>query len=480
MELEQCSSSLLELSGVMDDSVSSLKHRMSNQQKGNTKMNNKHISLAALVAIPALHVSAAVVVPRVDENTVSISQSRDRIVTVAYTLTQTSGVITVDFQTNAVVNGKTVWTSIGAENFRNVGGAVNCIVSELGVEQHITWRPDVTWGGHKIIDGLRAVVKAWALDDPPPYLAINLAVDDFVAFYPCADAIPGGITNDMYKTDWLLMRRIPAANVVWRMGSPLGEIGKNYDDSNNVRETPHLVRLSSDYYMAVYETTACQYERARRGSSVSISGQSALLPKVEISWNDIRGNGATGGAYEWPAKGSAVSSSSVLGIMRDRWPAVGTFDLPTEAQWEYACRAGCGSALYNGTELDGYAGTTSSNIIAVVGWCMGIANTRQPVGTKQPNNWGLFDMIGNVEELCLDWWAQQNTSGVEVYVPGKIYDDPVGPASDLTGSKSCRGGSVYANTANVRCAARSSRMAVSTTSNSVGFRICCPITLSAE
>ena len=61
MELEQCSSSLLELSGVMDDSVSSLKHRMSNQQKGNTKMNNKHISSAAFASILALQASSAVV-----------------------------------------------------------------------------------------------------------------------------------------------------------------------------------------------------------------------------------------------------------------------------------------------------------------------------------------------------------------------------------------------------------------------------------
>lgn len=443
-------------------------------------MNNKYISMAALVAIPAFYASASVVVPRVDENTVSISQSRDRIVTVAYTLTETSGVVTVDFQTNAVVNGETVWASIGAENCRNVGGAVNCIVSELDVEQHITWRPDVAWGGHKITDGLRAVVKAWALDDPPPYLAINLAVDDFVAFYHCAEAVPGGITNDMYKTDWLLMRRIPAANVIWRMGSPLGEIGKNYDDTNNYRETPHLVRLSSDYYMAVYETTVCQYERIRGGSSVGLSGASALRPKCEISWNDIRGNGATGGDYEWPAKGSAVSSSSVLGIMRNRWPAVGAFDLPTEAQWEYACRAGCGSALYNGTELDGYNGITSSNIIAVVGWCKGVVSRTQPVGMKQPNDWGLFDMLGNADELCLDWWAQQNTSGVEVYVPGKIYDDPAGPASDLTGNKSCRGGGIGSNLPNVRCAARTTRLAVNSTGGGIGFRICCPATLSAE
>ena len=161
-----------------------------------------------------------------------------------------------------------------------------------------------------------------------------------------------------------------------------------------------------------------------------------------------------------------------MGVLRSRYQAVNSFDLPTEAQWEYACRAGCGSALYNGTELDGDRGTASSNIVGVVGWCSGLVDSAQRVGQKIPNSWGLYDMLGNVEEWCLDWWAQQNTPGVELLVPGRIYDDPEGPSVSLDGSKSCRGGSYAANPANVRCAARSQRIAPNGVFGAVGFRIC--------
>ena len=269
------------------------------------------------------------------------------------------------------------------------------------------------------------------------------------------------------------MRRIPAANVVWRMGSPIGEIGKNYDDVNNIRETPHMVRLSEDYYMAVYETTQYQYLRAMKQGVETVSGSAGLLPKARIKWDDIRGKGSPGEAYEWPKNKSAgVSPASFMGVLRSRYQAVNSFDLPTEAQWEYACRAGCGSALYNGTELDGDRGTASSNIVGVVGWCSGLVDSAQRVGQKIPNSWGLYDMLGNVEEWCLDWWAQQNTPGVELLVPGRIYDDPEGPSVSLDGSKSCRGGSYAANPANVRCAARSQRIAPNGVFGAVGFRIC--------
>ena len=419
-------------------------------------------SLASAAALAA--------VPRVDENEVTISQDASRAVTVTYTLTEAAGIVTVDFQTNCVTEAGETWASIGAENFQNLAGDVNCIVTELDVAKTITWRPDISWGGHKIKDGVRAVVKAWALDDPPEYMAINLGVDDAVFFYPCAAAVPGGVTSDIYKTDWLLMRKIPAANVIWRMGSPLGENGKDYDDSNNYRETPHLVMLTENYYMAVYETTQQQHNRILKSGNAYVGD--GKLPKGTICWDDIRGNGAKGKDYEWPKK-KGVNPSSVMGQLRSRWPRVPSFDLPTEARWEYACRAGCGSALYNGTELSGTKGTTAVNEVGVVGWCKGLVDAPQIVGQKEANSWGLYDTIGNLEEWCLDWWAQQDTTGVEILVPGKIYVDPLGPPEDLLGVRACRGGNITSNTANDRCAARSQRSQSTSKNVNIGYRICC-------
>ena len=427
----------------------------------------KTITFSMSIAIAMELLATASAVPNINESDVLIEQGADRLITVSYKLTDAPGIVTIDFQTNSASE----WVSIGAENFQNVGGDVNCIVTELGIAKNITWRPDVSWGGHIITNGLRAVVKAWALDNPPPYMAINLGIDDFISFYSCEAAVPGGVTNEIYKTEWMLMRRIPAANVIWRMGSPLGEIGKNYDDGNNIRETPHLVRLSSDYYMGIYEVTEYQYMRTLKKGVAS--GDTRLLPKNNIKWDDIRGKGSAGEAYEWPKNKPAVNPSSFMGVMRSRWMVAGNFDLPTEAQWEYACRAGCGSALYNGTELDGEKGTASSNIIAVVGWCKGIADSRQAVGQKECNAWGLFDMLGNVDEWCLDWWSQQGGT----YISGRIYDDPEGPLNSVDGNKSCRGGSYASNTANVRCAARSTRTSPSylgDLKDSIGFRVCAP------
>ena len=378
----------------------------------------KNVSLFSLSCFCAAELfAAASAVPRVDESAVSMEQASDRLVTVSYKLTDAPGIVTIDFQTNSTVG----WVSIGAENFQNVGGDVNCIVTELDTTKTITWRPEVSWEGHVVTNGLRAVVKAWALDNPPPYMAINLGVDDFIAFYPDAGAVPGGITDDIYKTEWLLMRRIPAANVVWRMGSPLGEIGKNYDDTNNFRETPHLVRLSSDYYMGVYEVTEYQYLRAMNKSLSEIGADKYLMPKNNIKWDDIRGYGSTGKDYEWPKNKPAVSPTSFMGFMRNRWSAAGNFDLPTEAQWEYAARGGqSGGTKYSG-----------SNTIDDVAWYRDNSNNKtHPVGTKSPNALGLYDMSGNLWEWCLDWYGDY---------PSQAQTNPQGPTSgyDRVGRGGC-------------------------------------------
>ena len=88
----------------------------------------KKISAFSLSCVLAIDLfAAASAVPRVDESAVSMEQASDRLVTVSYKLTDAPGIVTIDFQTNSTVG----WVSIGAENFQNVGGDVNCIVTEL-------------------------------------------------------------------------------------------------------------------------------------------------------------------------------------------------------------------------------------------------------------------------------------------------------------------------------------------------------------
>ena len=116
---------------------------------------------------------------------------------------------------------------------------------------------------------------------------------------------------------------------------------------------------------------------------------------------------------------NAVDPTSFLGILRGRTGL--DFDLPTEAQWEYACRAGTTTTYSCGNSADGnymwYA--SSSN-----GW-------PHEVGTNQPNMWGLYDLHGNVYEWCLDWYANSFTGGV----------DPKGSSSGS--ARVVRGGNYY-------------------------------------
>jgi formylglycine-generating enzyme required for sulfatase activity len=189
---------------------------------------------------------------------------------------------------------------------------------------------------------------------------------------------------------------------------------------------------------------------ARGQGAITVGeGEKVALNVFIVSWD----------AAELP------TPNSFLGRVRAKTGI--NFDLPTEAQWEYACRAGTATSYYNGTNC--ISGATVDTIadpgLDSIAWyghfwpgeLSGIG-TRE-VGTKSPNTFGLYDMLGNVWEFCLDWYAVYPTSSVI---------DPVGPASGI--NRIARGGSWHTWPAMTRAAqrqyAKAGRMA--------GFRIACP------
>lgn len=226
-----------------------------------------------------------------------------------------------------------------------------------------------------------------------PYCVIDLSGGVNAACYPRADLsdVPLGGWTDEYKTTKLVLRRIPAGSFI--MGS------------DQTRED-HRVALTKPFYMGVFEVTQKQWELVMGswpGSSPSSSyGRGDAYPAYYVSYNDIRGSSS---GAQWPAS-SAVDASSFLGRLRAKTGL--DFDLPTEAQWEYACRAGTTTAYYWGDSMDGaYAWYYNNSGL-----------TTHPVGTRLPNAWGLYDMSGNVWEWCRDWY------GTLAYGA-----DPVGSAS---------------------------------------------------
>ena len=212
------------------------------------------------------------------------------------------------------------------------------------------------------------------------YCVIDLSSGLNAVVYPVSylSDIPSGGWTDEYKTTKLVLRRIEAGTFI---------MGDDQADES------HCVTLTKPFYMGVFEVTQKQWELVMGswpGSSPSSSyGRGDAYPAYYVSYNDIRGSSS---GARWPAS-SAVDASSFLGRLREKTGL--DFDLPTEAQWEYACRAGTATTYYWGDAMDGaYA------------WYYSNSNSKtHPVGTRLPNAWGLYDMSGNVWEWCRDWYG---------------------------------------------------------------------------
>ena len=200
------------------------------------------------------------------------------------------------------------------------------------------------------------------------YCIVDLSAGSTASKYPIKWlAVPpaGGFNTDEYKTTKLVLRRIEPGKF---------KMGGKYE-----------VTLTKPYYIGIFETTQKQYKQVT-GSNRSRFNDDGRRPVERISWNTIRGDSTT---YNWPNSAN-VDPSSFMGKMQTCTGL--NFDLPTEAQWEYACRAGS----------DGEFGGTGR--IDDMGWYKDNSGGRpHPAGQKQANAWGIYDMHGNVGEWCLDW-----------------------------------------------------------------------------
>jgi hypothetical protein len=218
------------------------------------------------------------------------------------------------------------------------------------------------------------------------------------------------------------------------MGSTTNELGR-YDS-----ETQHQVTLTQGYWLGKYEVTQAQYE-AVMGTNPS-NWKGADLPVEMVSWYD---------ATNFCAKLTAIERAA------GRLPEGYEYTLPTEAQWEYACRAGTTTALNSGKNLSDKYECPEMDEVGWY-WCNSGDKTHS-VGQKQPNAWGLYDMHGNVWEWCLDWYGEYPASSVT---------DPTGAS---TGSnRVIRGGSWYSYAYGCRSARRDNYNPVYF-SNYGGFRV---------
>lgn len=240
----------------------------------------------------------------------------------------------------------------------------------------------------------------------------------------------------------LMMHVDPGAFV---MGSPLAERGREPN------ETPHRVKLTRRFEIAVTPITVEQYAAASDQPWWVPLGDPAL-PVKRVTWfNAVRfcdllsRREGLEPAYRWDGEGPVVLPDAV------------GYRLPTEAEWEYACRAGTTSRFWSGdTDAD----------LHRVGWSGLDSNGRvRPVGRKPANPWGLYDMHGNVWEWCDDAWADSTAADVV---------DPRHRPEKVGAPRVVRGGSAFERPRRLRSAARMPLRPDARRSD-VGFRVVRPL-----
>lgn len=205
------------------------------------------------------------------------------------------------------------------------------------------------------------------------------------------------------------------------MGSPENEPGR-YDN-----ETQHTVTLTKGYYIQTTEVTQGQWKKVMRDNPSYFKACGDDCPVEQVSWDDVQ---------------------VFIGKLNNK-EGHDKYRLPTEAEWEYACRAGSGSSYANDEHLE------------ALGWFAGnySGSATHGVAGKKANAWGLYDMHGNVWEWCSDWY--------ENYPQGSVAD-PKGP--DSGSGRVRRGGSWSRSAGGCRASYRGDGPPV-VRSNRNGFRL---------
>lgn len=191
-------------------------------------------------------------------------------------------------------------------------------------------------------------------------------------------------------------------------------------------ETPqHKVTISKSFHLGKYEVTQEQWVKVMGSNPSYYLGRN--LPVQRVSWED---------ANEFITKLNEMENTN-------------GYRLPTEAEWEYAARAGSNTLFHFGDDHFGE--------LREYGWYKANASTPQEVGKLKPNKWGLYDMHGNVSEWVHDFYSGFDGKGgvaADRYYITSPAIDPTGPTNNVQGEHSIRGGSVLNDRHELRSADR--------------------------
>lgn len=355
------------------------------------------------------------------ETQVSVTDVRQdgksRSVTVTYDLA-TDAIVTIELYSDGV-------------KIDVPGGWVGDVSKKCaaGTGKQAFWRPR---GDFSPVPGvLTAKVNLWTESNPPDYMAVDFT-SKAKRYYGSTNDLPFAVSDGYYRKWAMLFRRIPAKDVTFRMGTPGAVLTSAYAD-----ELCHEVTLTNDFYIGVFPVTQGQWRTVDGKDKADPSLQqdrddSDLCPMDNISYRDTiqAVNGIEDGYWYVDDKKNEYLTEN--GWVNRFWKKTGLkyVGIPTEAQWEFACRAGEGGSTYD-----------PASDIGELAWYSGNAGGRtHPVGLKKPNAWGLYDMLGNIWEHCLDHCIDSlGTDPVTMpYTNGSQATKTVRGGSYNSGEASCR------------------------------------------
>ena len=371
--------------------------------------------------------------PTVSGVSAALSAS-DNIYTVSYTLAGAPAIVTVDVKTNGV--------SIGGEHIVTLSGDVNAPIATDGAKS-FTWDVGRDWDAAAIgTIPVDIVVTAWTKASPPDVMVLDLVADSSapVKYYENESFLPGGLlANTDYRVNKLVMKRCHVAGDTFELGVP----------GRTDRNKPRNVTFGHDFYLAVFEFTQGQWESltgARKDTSNNPNNTDgnfsyqdwqmrpcqypAETALREAKWNVFDKTKANPD-YRYPHQPYSESLFGLIHVRTGIW-----VDLPSENQFEVAARPGHTAYGWYGVPIQSadndpnfperykYNGGNIKN-----GTAYEIPPVRSDanygtakVGSYKPNQWGFYDMCGNVSEYMADGWADPPSTTEEPHDYTAFFD----------------------------------------------------------
>ena len=326
-----------------------------------------------------------------DDPTISVSAQQrypwNGLVDLYFTITGTSG---TKYDTSFTAKDMVGNTNIAMRTIRKSDGAAAATTEQL-LPGTYSWTWDAAADLPKDWKSDRVTVTGTTAEHKLLYMVIDLSAGANATSYPISylNDVPSGGWGNAYKTTKLVLRRIEAGS--FKM------------------QGTYNVTLTKPFFCGVFEVTQKQYTLVLGGDppAASTPHYGDKRPVEYVAYSHIRSDG-----------GFVKRIQTRTGL---------SFDLPTEAQWEYACRAGTTSSYNNGGStvndlktLGRYSGNTSDG--------KGGYSQHTTVGSYQPNAWGLYDMHGNMFEWCRDYY-------------GDLSNNVTDPTGATWGNRVIRGGS---------------------------------------